>query len=124
MTIPTHPRFNRRDFIKLSGSLAAASFVAACTPQENTIPDQKSTEVPNPVLEQIPQLTNINAPLAAIALNRMSFGPRPAEIEAFNALGATDEERLHAYVREQLNPDSIDDSEFESRYANAGFETL
>jgi uncharacterized protein (DUF1800 family) len=124
MTIPTRPRINRRDFLKLSGSLAAASFVAACTPQENTTPGQSPTELPNPVLEQIPQAVNINAPVAAIVLNRMSFGPRPGDIETFNALGATDEERLRTYLQEQLNPDSIDDSEFESRYSAAGFETL
>jgi uncharacterized protein (DUF1800 family) len=124
MSIPTRPRINRRDFLKLSGSLAAASFVAACTPQENATPEQNPAELPNPVLEQIPQAANINAPLAAIALNRMSFGPRPRDIEAFNSLGAMDEERLRVYVQEQLNPDSIDDSEFESRYSAAGFETL
>lgn len=124
MTIPTRPTFNRRDFLKLSGSLAAASFVAACTPDGTTTPEQNSAELPNPVLEQIPQPANISASLAMIALNRMGFGPRPGDIEAFNALGSSDEERLRAYVQEQLNPDSIDDSEFESRYSAAGFETL
>lgn len=124
MSMPTRPRFNRRDFLKLSGSLAAASFAAACTPQENNVTNQNSAETPNPVLEQIPPAININAPLAIIALNRMSFGPRPGDIEAFNALGSTDAERLQAYIQEQLNPDSIDDSEFESRYSAAAFETL
>jgi len=54
----------------------------------------------------------------------MGFGPRPGDFETFNSLGATDEERLRAYVDQQLNPDSIDDSEFESRYNAAAFETL
>lgn len=63
-------------------------------------------------------------PLAVIALNRMGFGPREGDIEAFNALGATDEERLGAYVEQQLNPGSIDDSALETRLADAGYTTL
>ena len=39
-------------------------------------------------------------------------------------MGSTDEERLRVYVTGQLDPASIDDSEFESRYAAAGFEHL
>ncbi len=61
---------------------------------------------------------------AVIALNRMGFGPRPGDIDAFNALGSTDDARLAAYVAQQLNPAAIDDSAFESRVAAAGFETL
>ncbi len=45
-------------------------------------------------------------------------------MEVFNALGSTDEERLRAYVTQQLNPETIDDSDFESRFTAAGFETL
>ena len=42
----------------------------------------------------------------------LSFGPRPGDLAAFNALGATDEARLTAYVDQQLNPAAIDDSAF------------
>ena len=61
---------------------------------------------------------------AIIALNRMAFGPRPGDVEAFNALGATDAGRLTAYVDQQLNPASIDDSAAEARLAQSGFTTL
>jgi uncharacterized protein (DUF1800 family) len=115
--------FNRRDFLKMSGALAVASLASACAPEgaeTNTSPTS-SGEVPS--IAQSP-VENQVAPLAVIVLNRMGFGPRPGDIDAFNALGSTDEERLRAYVGQQLNPDSIDDSDLDARYAAAGFETL
>lgn len=63
-------------------------------------------------------------PLGVIALGRMGFGPRPGDLEAFNALGATDEARLQAYVEQQLHPASIDDSATEARLTAAGLTTL
>ena len=63
-------------------------------------------------------------PAAVIALNRLGFGPRAGDVDAFNALGATDAERLSAYLDEQLDPDSIDDSAAEARIAQSGFTTL
>lgn len=120
----TRRTFTRRDFLRLGGGLAAASLVAACTPREEASQSQNIMEPQDLPLEQIPQQVNLPASLAWIVLNRMSFGPRPDDVEAFNALGSTDAERLQAYLDQQLNPDSIDDSDFESRYASAGFETL
>ncbi|MEM7350759.1 MAG: DUF1800 domain-containing protein [Acidobacteriota bacterium] len=61
---------------------------------------------------------------AVIALNRLGFGPRPGDIDAFDSLGVTDVERLNAYVEEQLDPDSIDDSAAEARLAQSAFTTL
>ena len=123
--MPSHTRskMSRRDFLKFSGTLAASSLLAACAA------DQTPTAAPPQIEPQIPQVippqeVSLSVPLAVAVLNRMGFGPRPGDIDAFNALGSTDEERLRAYVDQQLNPDSIDDSEFETRYNNAGFETL
>jgi uncharacterized protein (DUF1800 family) len=62
--------------------------------------------------------------VATVALNRMGFGPRPGDVEAFEALGATDQARLEAYVDQQLNPGAISDAEVEQRLAAAGFSTL
>ncbi len=63
-------------------------------------------------------------PLAVIALNRLGFGPRPEDVAAFNALGATDDERLEAYVDQQLTPHNIPDTALETRLAQANFTTL
>ncbi|MCH9648694.1 MAG: DUF1800 domain-containing protein [Deltaproteobacteria bacterium] len=64
------------------------------------------------------------APSAAVvALNRMGFGPRPGDVAAFNALGGSDGQRMAAYVAQQLDPDSIDDSALDARVAAGGFTT-
>lgn len=61
---------------------------------------------------------------AVIALNRMGFGPRPGDIAAFDALGGNPQARMAAYVSQQLQPDSIDDSELNARLSAAGFESV
>ena len=65
------------------------------------------------------------APAAGIvALNRMGFGPRPGDVAVFDALGATDPDRLAAHVAQQLDPGSIADPELDARLAEAAFETV
>lgn len=59
-----------------------------------------------------------------IALNRMAFGPRPGDLEALMALGGTSAERLQAYVDQQLNPETIDDSACDALINAQGFATL
>jgi uncharacterized protein (DUF1800 family) len=62
--------------------------------------------------------------LGVLALNRMGFGPRPGDLEAFNALAGTPEACLEAYIAQQLNPTSIDDSACDSIIAGYQFQTL
>ncbi len=63
-------------------------------------------------------------PLAVIAFTRLAFGARPGDVAAFNALGNSNQERLDAYLDQQLDPNSIDDSALDTRLAAAGFVTL
>lgn len=63
-------------------------------------------------------------PLAVIALTRMAFGPTPSDWSMFQSLGSTDEQRLTAYVEQQLDPNSINDDECEAKIAALGFVTL
>ena len=123
MTSPIHSKMSRRDFLKLGGTLAASSLLAACAAEQTqtAAPPTDAPQIPQAIP---PQEVSLSVPLAVAVLNRMGFGPRPGDIDSFNALGSTDDERLRAYVDQQLNPDSIDDSEFENRYNEAGFETL
>ena len=118
-------QFSRRDFLKLGGSLATASLLAACQPGEETSTAPLSpTTSANDISIPEPAVSLPPVSLAILALGRMTFGIRTGDIEAFNALGSTDDERLRAFVQQQLNPDSLDDSDFESRYSAAGFQAL
>ena len=47
-------------------------------------------------------------PLAAMVYNKAAYGPRPGDIDAFNALGGNDGARLTAWVNQQLNPTASD----------------
>ena len=58
------------------------------------------------------------------ATNRLAFGPRPGDLSAFNLLGSTDQERIQAYVDQQLNPGAINDNDCDSRLFAAGYSTL
>lgn len=117
-------KFNRRDFLKLSTAFAAASALAACAPNAENEIGLPFDSPENPLINPEVQTPLPPVPLAILALNRLTFGVRPGEADLFNSLGASDDERLINFVTQQLNPDSIDDSEFEARYNAAGFETL
>jgi uncharacterized protein (DUF1800 family) len=49
-------------------------------------------------------------------LNRITFGPRPGDVEAVQKMG------LHNYIEQQLHPESIDDSAVDQQLA--GFDLL
>ena len=49
-------------------------------------------------------------------LNRITFGPRPGDVEAVQKMG------LHNYIEQQLHPESINDSAVEQEVA--GFQLL
>lgn len=118
-------KLTRRDFLKISGAVAAASALAACAPeQQSTSVAPVQITLQESVVTPQAQISTNPVSLPILTLSRLTFGIRPGDLDLFNALGATDDERLVNFVTQQLNPDSIDDSEFESRYNAAGFETL
>jgi len=47
-------------------------------------------------------------PLAALVLNKAAYGPRPGDIEAFNALDDDENTALSMWVESQLNPSESD----------------
>lgn len=63
-------------------------------------------------------------PLATVLLNRAAFGPTPAEVAEFAALGANDDARLVAWVDQQLAPQAIADAACDARLAASGYTTL
>lgn len=63
-------------------------------------------------------------PLAVKVLNKAAYGPRPGDVAAFNALGATDADRLEAWVDRQIDPDAIPDTACDNRVAAAAYAPL
>ena len=119
--------FSRRDFLKLAGLTAASAALAACEADAKPAsPPLPTVAIPDyPPASPIAPVPEDELPsLATIVLNRLAFGARPDDKESFQALGANDESRLRAWLDTQLNPESIDDSEYEARFAAANFETL
>ena len=132
---------SRRDFVNLATKASArvvasgsSSSDSGVTPMRNS---QKSYEnaatlaakqaagtsgIPN--VEDYRKHATSLPKLSIIALNRLGFGPTPEEISGFEALGATDDERLENWLDKQLNPESIDDADCDARIQAAGFTTI
>lgn len=121
---------NRRNFLLSSGIAGAAALTQAFSATTTASVHAQATPaaVPHMRSAQTDASQAAGAPtvpsLAILALTRMGFGPRPGEIAAFNALGATPEASFAAYVEQQLQPGSIDDSACDARIAGYGFTTL
>lgn len=64
------------------------------------------------------------APFPVRMLRNLTFGHTPATVAEFNALGATDAERLANWVEWQLDWTHIDDSALDARIAGADYTTL
>src|SRR6187455_1364492 len=102
---------SRRSLFRAGSALAFAAGATALVDERA----QAQETAPHPAMRS-PELAQISAVLdagepavpnvAVIAFTRMAFGATPGDWAAFKALGATDEERLTAYVDQQLNPSS------------------
>jgi uncharacterized protein (DUF1800 family) len=95
-------KINRRSVLKLG----AAATLSGCAPQFGA----RAGSGYRPVLP----------PLEIIALNRMGFGLRPGDLEAYQKLPGNPREKFVAYVEAQLNPQSLPDPEAEQRLAGLG----
>lgn len=126
----TQPLLTRRALLFGSGLATLAAFAhsldhesavtANAQSANDAIPHMRSMTEQSMVGGALPTLP----PLGLIALNRMGFGLRPGDLAAFNALGATPEAALEAYIEQQLYPETIDDSACEAIISTYGFTTL
>jgi uncharacterized protein (DUF1800 family) len=82
---------SRRDFLKLTSLVAASAVLSSCAPLSRQLLGEKA--------QALPALN----PVDFLALNRLTFGARPADRVRVAEIG------LHAWIEEQLAPDSIDD---------------
>ena len=104
------PGLSRRSILKLGGLFGAASLGTALDARAAPPP-------PNPLRapDRWGNWRAVGSPplpgLEVIAHNRLAFGPRPGDLQAFRTLGATPDACLQTYVDQQLNPNAIDDSQ-------------
>jgi uncharacterized protein (DUF1800 family) len=63
-------------------------------------------------------------PLGVLLYTRAGFGPTGPDLAAFQALGATDPERLEAWVTRQLQPGAIADPDCDAKLAAGAYATL
>jgi uncharacterized protein (DUF1800 family) len=114
---------SRRRFLSTTSTIGAAAAAASVLESPAEQASAALTETATRWAAQInPASIVTTAALpsyAIIAHNRMGFGPRPGDVAAFLALGATPDARLQAYVDQQLNPAAIDDSVCDARLAAA-----
>jgi uncharacterized protein (DUF1800 family) len=82
---------SRRDFLKLTSLVAASAALSSCAP--------RSRQLLGELAQDLPALN----PADFQALNRLTFGARPADRARVAEVG------LHDWIEEQLAPDSIDD---------------
>ncbi len=94
----------RRDFLKVSSLFATWTALSSCAPSVQT--EVALTATPNPIAT--PTLLLDNDALIIHTLKRISFGTTPAMIEKAKRIG------IHAFIEEQLFPESISDDETEN----------
>jgi uncharacterized protein (DUF1800 family) len=114
---------SRRSFLKLGGLLGMAPL--GSPPVGDLLADSPPRPLRHPASEYPTRVVPL-PPLPeteVIALNRLAFGPRPGDLQAFRSLGSTPQQRLQVWVDQQLNPVSINDSDCDTRLAS-GFSTL
>ncbi len=92
---------NRRNFLKVMGAGVGAAFVGAEVLEALAAPD-----LPAPLRD--PALNEARDSVAHV-LNRVTFGPRPGQVDAVKKMG------LQAYLDQQLNPAAINDDAIEKR---------
>ncbi len=120
---PSSQPLPRREFLASLGAAAALPLTARVSRVfQPRLPFRPMRGAPRPALSNAP--VEATPDVAVIALNRMAFGPRPGDLEAFRALGVTQQAQLQAYVEQQLHPESIDDSALQARIDAQGFITL
>ncbi|MEP7200629.1 MAG: DUF1800 domain-containing protein [Chloroflexota bacterium] len=110
----------RRQFLVGAAAIGATAAAAGCAPDWMSGLDEKPTALPpgaTPMPGSTPYSTgavtwtptpfaavNVKPPSAiAFALTRMTFGPRPGDVERVTKLG------LDNYIEQQLHPEMIDD---------------
>jgi uncharacterized protein (DUF1800 family) len=116
----TKPDQSRRKFLRLGGALAVTAVVVAGARQaEANFRGFSSDVAPNKPLLNVRKTGKPAIPaLEIVAFNRLAFGARPGDLEAFRKLPGNSSEKLRAWLELQLNPEKIADQDCDSKLAN------
>ncbi len=118
-TTKSDAKLTRRKFMGSSVAIGAGGLAAVTLPASRQARADSPTFQSTRPMKPAPVIRGAGAtapPLAALVLNKAAFGPRPGDIDAFNALGGDDASRLAAWVDQQLNP-TVADPEVDNRMA-------
>ena len=107
---------NRRNFIGASAALGAAGLSLPRISNAAPPPDKFKGKKPMRPAPSQTQAVATAPPLAALVLNKAAYGPRPGDVDAFNALAGNDSQRLSFWIDDQLNP-TLADPEVDDRLA-------
>ena len=103
---------SRRKFLRVGGALAvtAAVVVGAREAQAN-LRGFSSDLAPNKTLLNARKTGKPPIPaLEVLVFNRLAFGWRPGDLEAFQKLPGTKDKKLQTWLEAQLNPEKLDDA--------------
>jgi uncharacterized protein (DUF1800 family) len=101
---------SRRSFLSATAAAGAVSLVIPTQSEAQSLAAKFSGLKP---LRPAPVAAENHAPvtpppLAAHVLNKAAFGPRPGDVDSFNALPGDDAAKLASWVETQLNPTGTD----------------
>ena len=102
------PVVSRRSFVSKT---AIASAAVLALPMANEAKAQSNKFAGKVPLKPAPKVTPSllpPRPLGVHVYNKAAYGPRPGDVEAFEALGVDDDARLAAWLEVQLNPTNSD----------------
>ena len=103
---------SRRKFLRVGGALAvtAAVVVGAREAQAN-LRGFSSDLAPNKTLLNARKTGKPPIPaLEVLVFNRLAFGWRPGNLEAFQKLPGAKDKKLQTWLEDQLNPEKLDDA--------------
>lgn len=122
-------KISRRVLLRGTGVVAAMAAVQA--PSDGTARAHSRSATSSDSLSRSHRAASVSGlsaealpGLEIIALNRIAFGPRPGDLEAFLAMGDSPDDALTAYVDQQLHPESIDDSACDTILDQQNFATM
>ena len=104
----TRQSFSRRNFIGSSAALGLAGVSVAQIVSADPPPDKFNGKKPLKPAPALAQAEISPHPLSVMVLNKAAYGPRPGDVDTFNALGADNTQRMAAWLLEQLNPSGSD----------------